>query len=138
MRFYGFDAQELTPQSGEDQGKLDLEVDPKLAWALRHRESFPIDLNRSPRELLLKVPGLGVRNADRLIGIRRWHAIRLDDLVKLRVSLNRCLPFIITADHHPARLGLDDERLRQRFLPKPQQLELDFSRTAGSAVSGQL
>lgn len=138
MRFYGFDAQELTPQSGEDQGKLDLEVDPKLAWALRHRESFPIDLNRSPRELLLKVPGLGVRNADRLIGIRRWHAIRLDDLVKLRVSLNQCLPFIITADHHPARLGLDDGRLRQRFLPKPQQLELDFSQTAGSALSGQL
>src|SRR5690606_23597725 len=58
MRFYGFEAGEIAPASGD--GMLRLEVDPKLAWALAHPERFPVDLNRAPRELLLRVPGLGV------------------------------------------------------------------------------
>ncbi len=77
MRFYGFDVAELTTR---EEPNLPLNLDPKLAWALRNREKFPIDLNKAPREMLLRVPGLGVRNVDRIIRIRRWHSIRLDDL----------------------------------------------------------
>lgn len=147
MRFYGFATDELTPRDGEHRGKLDLDLDPKLAWALRHRECFPVDLNRASRDEILRVPGLGVRNTERVLHVRRWGRLRLDDLAKLRVDVKKCLPFVIVADHHPAWLGLDSERLRSRFLPGPQQLEFDFSvpqerkpdaTTLVSAVTGEL
>ncbi len=121
MRFYGFKTSEiLTPEAPN----LDLQLDPKLAWALRNRQDFPINLQTAGREDLLRVPGLGVRNADRILGIRRHTRIRLADLVRLRVSLKKVLPFIIAADHNPSSLMLDSATLRARFLPKPQQLEL--------------
>jgi len=121
MRFYGFKTSEiLTPEIPN----LDLELDPKLAWALRNRQDFPVDLQTAPREILLRVPGLGVRNADRIIHIRRFTKIRLSDLVRLRVSLKKVQPFVITEDHNPAAYLLDSEQLRARFLPKPVQLEL--------------
>lgn len=121
MRFYGFKTSEiLTPETPN----LDLDLDPKLAWALRNRHDFPVDVQTAPRETLLRVPGLGVRNVDRILHIRRFGKIRLADLTRLRVSLKKVQPFLITADHNPSSLLLDSSRLRARFLPKPQQLDL--------------
>lgn len=101
MRFYGFDAQEIaSPSSG---GMLSLEVDPKLAWALAHPERFPVDLNRAPREMLLRVPGLGVKAVDRLLLARRVRRLRSDDLGRLHVPLRKVLPFVVLVDHRPAR-----------------------------------
>ena len=121
MRFYGFKTSEiLTPELPN----LDLDLDPKLAWALRNRHDFPVDVQTASRENLLRVPGLGVRNVDRILHIRRFGKIRLADLVRLRVSLKKVQPFLITADHNPSSLLLDSDRLRARFLPKPQQLDL--------------
>ena len=77
MRFYGFDARELTTAS---QPNLPLDINPKLAWALRHRERFPIDVNTASREQLLRVPGLGHRTVDRLLQVRRHHRVCLHDL----------------------------------------------------------
>ena len=119
LRFYGFDVAELTTAEEPD---LPLGMDPKLAWALRHRERFPIDLNKAPREMLLRLPGLGVRNVDRLLRIRRWHRVRLADLTRLRVPLKKALPFIITADHTPHLLERTDVAVR--FASPQQQLEL--------------
>jgi predicted DNA-binding helix-hairpin-helix protein len=119
IRFYGFDVSELTTQ---EQPNLPLNLDPKLAWALRNRENFPVDLNKAPRELMLRVPGLGVRNADRIIGIRRWHSIRLDDLVRLRIPLNKAMPFIMVADHTP--FLLERPAVISRFLKAQEQPEL--------------
>jgi predicted DNA-binding helix-hairpin-helix protein len=70
------------------------------------------------------VPGLGVKNVDRLITIRRHTRIRLQDLAQLRISLPKVRPFLITADHHPARELLDSDSLLARLAPKPVQLEL--------------
>jgi putative DNA modification/repair radical SAM protein len=101
MRFYGFDAQEIaSPRTG---GMLRLEVDPKLAWALAHPERFPVDLNRAPRELLLRVPGLGVKAVDRLLLARRVRRVRCEDLRRLRVPVSKVLPFVLLADHRPSR-----------------------------------
>ena len=123
LRFYDFKVGEIvTP----DAPNLDLALDPKLAWALRNRALFPADVNRAPRELLLRVPGLGVRNVDRILAARRHCRLRLADLLRLRLPMKKVLPFVETADHTPAKLGLDDEGLRRRFLPPPQQLELSF------------
>lgn len=121
MRFYGFAAEEVL--AGAPDGMLDLAVDPKLAWALRHRDRFPVDVNRAERALLLRVPGLGARTVDRIVEGRRFHALRLADLARLTGGLKRALPFIVTADHRPTRL-LDRADLRARLEPKPAQLSL--------------
>jgi predicted DNA-binding helix-hairpin-helix protein len=102
LRFYGFNQAELTTEAAPD---LPLNMDPKLAWALRHPEQFPLDVQKATREQLLRVPGLGVRNVDRLLQVRRWHKITLADLTRLRVPVKKILPFIITQDHRPATIG---------------------------------
>ncbi|HEX8680106.1 MAG TPA: putative DNA modification/repair radical SAM protein, partial [Chthoniobacterales bacterium] len=73
VRFYGFKAHELTTATAPN---LDLSLDPKLSWALRHRHLFPVDVNKAPRELLLRVPGLGTKAVERIVKIRRWHKLR--------------------------------------------------------------
>ncbi len=121
MRHYGFAHGEiLTPEAPN----LDLDLDPKLSWALRNRQDFPVDIQTAPREVMLRVPGLGVRNVDRITKIRRFTKLKMADLVRLRVSLKKVEPFIITADHNPSRYLLDSDLLRAKFAPKPQQLEL--------------
>ncbi len=121
MRHYGFAASEILPPEAPD---LDLQIDPKLAWALRHRAGFPLDLQTASRNQLLRVPGLGVKIVDRIVQIRRLTRIRLADLLRLRVSLKKVMPFVITADHSPSSALLDGDRLRERLLPRPVQLSL--------------
>ncbi|MDB6155447.1 MAG: putative modification/repair radical protein [Chthoniobacteraceae bacterium] len=130
LRFYGFQVSEL---AGETAPNLDLAVDPKMAWALRNPAEFPVNINRAPRETLLRVPGLGVRNVDRILAIRRWHQLRVDDLVRLRVSLRKTLPFIEVADHRPSLIG--------PALPAPAPFKLkqmDLFGPPVSVASGQL
>jgi len=121
FRFYGFTTDEIT--SDLPDGMLDLDIDPKLAWALRHRERFPVDVNVANREELLRIPGLGTKAIDKLIVARRHRVIRLDDLARLAGSVKRARAFIVTADHRPTRL-LDDQHLRARLAPPPEQLSL--------------
>jgi predicted DNA-binding helix-hairpin-helix protein len=127
MRFYGFKAEELTTA---EQPSLDLAIDPKRAWAHRHPEFFPVDVNAAPREALLRVPGIGYRNVARILKVRRYHRIGLADLRKLRVALSRARPFIIAGDWLPARTLPDVSRreneglLRVPIAPGPVQASL--------------
>lgn len=137
MRFYGFDARELTTPAQPD---LPLGVDPKLAWALRHRGEFPVDLNKAPREMLLRVPGLGVRNVNRIVRIRRWHRLTLADLTRLHVPMKKILPFIILADHRPhvlERGAGNGGGLPSFARPRDRQLDL-FTPPPASVLTGQL
>jgi putative DNA modification/repair radical SAM protein len=120
MRFYGFDVAEIV----EGGGMLPLDIDPKLAWALRHRGRFPLDLNRAAREELMRVPGLGKKAVDRLIVARRYRTIRIDDLARLRVPMRTVLPFVVLPDHSPR--ALDATTLEARLRPEPAQLQLGF------------
>ncbi|MDX6807004.1 putative DNA modification/repair radical SAM protein [Terrihabitans rhizophilus] len=120
MRFYGFDNKEIF--AGTD-GMLDLGIDPKLAWALRNRERFPLDVNLANREELLRVPGFGVKTVDRLIRARRVRAIRMEDLTQLRLPLKTALPFITLPEHRPTKL-LDRADLRTLVKPEPVQYSL--------------
>jgi len=120
MRFYGFAADEIV--TGVD-GLLDLAIDPKLAWALAHREAFPIDVNRADRELLLRVPGLGVKSIDKIIAARRLRTLGLEDVARLTRSLEKCRPFIIARDWRPVALA-DDGSLRAKLAPPPEQMDL--------------
>ncbi len=121
MRFYGFAPREVVDAT--DQGMLALDIDPKLAWALKFRDSFPVDVNRAPREMLLRVPGLGVKAVDRLILSRRTRRMRLDDVARLTVSIAKVRPFIIAADWKPVQLA-DAQDLRPLVAPRDEQLEL--------------
>ena len=124
LRFYGFEVEEIAPRSPAGTSMLDLEMDPKLAWALRHPECFPVDLNTAPKERLLRVPGLGTRNVKRILAARRHGVLRLDDLARLRSPLRKLLPFVQVADHHP-RGALDrPDRLRAQLAPPPRQAGL--------------
>lgn len=121
VRFYGFAASEVQ-QATDANGMLPLDIDPKMAWALRHRDSFPVDLNRATREMLLRVPGLGVRAVAAILQARRHHNLRLEDVARLTRSLSRLRPFIVTADWRPTLL-IDRADL-QKKRPVPQQMEL--------------
>ncbi len=98
MRFYGFEASELT---SDESPSLSLTEDPKTTWARTHPEYFPIDVNAAPREALLRVPGIGYRNVERILNIRKYHALLLADLKKLHVRVASALPYLITVDHLP-------------------------------------
>jgi putative DNA modification/repair radical SAM protein len=120
MRFYGFSVEEIT----EGGGMLDLAMDPKLAWALRHRDRFPLDVATASREELLRVPGLGKTTVERILSARRWRAIRGSDLARLKVSLAKVAPFLKLADHTPSIAALESERLVGRLVPRPRQMAL--------------
>jgi len=123
LRSYGFSLSEL--RAGMPAGKLDLDVDPKTQWALAHRDRFPVDVNRAPRETLLRVPGLGVRVVDRIIATRRVRQLRIADLTRLGCRLGRAGHFIVTADHRPTLAVASSEALRARVAtPAPQQQSL--------------
>ena len=98
MRFYGFQAAELTSESSPE---LSLTEDPKSTWARTHPEFFPVDVNAAPRECLLRVPGIGYRNVERILSIRPYHALLIADLKKLHVRLKSALPYLIAVDHLP-------------------------------------
>ena len=120
MRFYGFNVEEIAPP--DDNGMLDLDVDPKMAWALRHRSQFPVNLNTAPREMLLRVPGLGVRTVDKLLAMRAHRRIRYQDLAKLRVAVGKVAPFVETLDYRP-RTDSESSTLRAQ-LTTPRQADL--------------
>jgi len=133
VRFYGFAAHELTTSNAPN---LDLAIDPKLAWALRHLQVFPVDLNKAARHLLLRVPGLGTKNVERILTIRRWRKLRLEDLLRLHLPLRKLLPFVTTADKNPHTRTLDQDNLLASFFVRPRQLDL-FA-VEPSVINGQL
>ena len=121
MRFYGYQTSDIT--SAMDDGMLDLAVDPKLAWALKWRDWFPVDINRASKEKLLRVPGLGPKNVAKILSARRHASLGLEDLKRLRVSLSKVRPFVITRDWSPGRLT-DSHDLKARFVKPAEQLDL--------------
>ena len=121
LRFYGFGLEEITGVRSD--GNLDLDIDPKLAWALEHRDRFPVDVMRADREMLLRVPGFGTRSVDRIIALRRHRSLRYEDLRRIGVPLKKARAFITLRDWSPGALA-DDIDLRARFAPPPEQLSL--------------
>ena len=121
LRFYGFDLDEITAAAPD--GNLDLQIDPKLAWALANRALFPVDVNAASREMLLRVPGFGVKSVNRIIASRRHRTLRYEDLARLGCSMKKAASFIVAGGWTPGR-ELDAVNLRARFAPPPEQLSL--------------
>ncbi|MBC7986872.1 MAG: putative DNA modification/repair radical SAM protein [Sphingomonadaceae bacterium] len=123
MRFYGFGVEEVVAAADAATGMLPLDIDPKLAWALKFRESFPVDVNRAPREALLRVPGLGTKAVKAILASRRWRRLRLEDVARLTSSIAKVRPFIAAEGWRPVALT-DRGDLRSLVAPRREQLEL--------------
>ena len=121
MRFYGFKPKEVV--AATEDGMLPLDIDPKMAWALKFRQSFPVDVNRASKDQLLRVPGLGTRAVKRILQTRRWRMLRLEDVARLTVSIAKVRPFIVTTDWRPTLLT-DRDDLRSLVRPNHRQLDL--------------
>jgi predicted DNA-binding helix-hairpin-helix protein len=120
LRFYGFARSEIVA----DGGDLDLAVDPKLGWALAHREAFPVDVNTADREILLRTPGLGVRTVERLLKLRRLKRLRLEDVRRLCRAIGKVEPFIVADDWSPTALADRERPLDLERHAPPVQLRL--------------
>lgn len=90
IRFYGFRVDELV-SDGENLSK---DYDPKCAWALKHPELFPVDVNRAPLEMLIRIPGIGVKSAYKIISARRFGRLTVEDFIAMKISLKRAVHFI--------------------------------------------
>jgi putative DNA modification/repair radical SAM protein len=123
IRFYDYRPDEVVAAADNATGMLPLDIDPKLAWALKFRDRFPVDINRAPREALLRVPGLGVKAVDAIVTARRWRRLRLADVARLTVSLAKVRPFLVAEDWRPTALA-DRAELRPLVAPRAKQLEL--------------
>lgn len=113
MRFYDFAPEELV---SPEEPWLDLDVDPKLAWALRHIDLFPLEVNEASERELLRVPGIGPVGARRILRARRAHGLDFDDLKRLRVTLARARHFVTCSGRSEADAPLDGELIRQRVV----------------------
>jgi predicted DNA-binding helix-hairpin-helix protein len=114
MRFYGFEADEILDPA---HPYLDLEVDPKLAWALRNRHLFPIDVNTADKAMLLRIPGVGARSVERIVQTRRFGPLTAETLKQLGVVMRRAKHFLTCRGSAPARLGeLDEQQIRRQVL----------------------
>jgi putative DNA modification/repair radical SAM protein len=141
LRFYGFAAHELLDQ---DRPNLDTRFDPKSDWALRHLELFPVEVNRAEYETLLRVPGVGVRSAQRIVQARRGTRLGEAELKKLGVVLKRARYFLTAGGRYLGGIRLDGPRLVERLLAPDRrparldQLELFTAVADGSATTGEL
>ena len=113
MRFYGFDADEILDKNNPF---LDLEIDPKLAWALRNRELFPININTASKEMLLRVPGIGTTSVMKILSARRFQKLNLDHLKRMGVATNRAKFFIEFNSQNPFNQFIDEKNFRQIIL----------------------
>jgi len=121
LRFYDFQLDEIL--QGTSDNMLDMDHDPKMAWALRNRHIFPIDLNKADKKLLLRVPGLGAQTVAKILKLRRFTTIRWIDLTKMRLPLQKMKPFIMVGDYTPPTYLLDSYHL-PHMMKHPTQSEL--------------
>lgn len=121
LRFYKFRAEEiLTPEEPD----FDEELDPKCNWALRHRELFPVEINRASYEMILRVPGIGVKSALRIVRLRRLGFLSFDDLRRIGVVMKRASYFITVGGRYYGNISLDNAHLRNRLISRTAAREV--------------
>ncbi|MEL7161521.1 MAG: radical SAM protein, partial [Bacteroidota bacterium] len=113
MRFYGFRATEIVDAANP---MLDPDLDPKLAYALRNPSLFPVDVNTAPLEMILRIPGVGVKSARKIVQSRRFRPLRREHLKKIGIVWKRAQYFLLCADKDFRQLGFDPGVIRRRVL----------------------
>ncbi|WP_369996083.1 putative DNA modification/repair radical SAM protein [Winogradskyella sp.] len=109
MRFYGFDVSEIL---NEQHQHLDLDIDPKLSWALRNLHEFPVDVNTADKRMLARVPGLGMKSVHKILNARRFRRLNWEHLKRIGVALNRAKYFVICESNQFERRDLTSEKIK--------------------------
>lgn len=122
LRFYGFRANELL---SEERPNFNVLLDPKCDWALRHLEMFPVEINRADYQLLLRIPGIGVKSAKRIVGARRMSSLNFDDLKKIGVVLKRALYFICCNGRMMYKTKIEEDYITRNILDVRERLPFD-------------
>ncbi len=122
LRFYGFEAQELL---SEGKPNFNVLLDPKADWALRHLEQFPVEINRASYQTILRVPGIGVKSARRIVRARRNGSLNFDDLKKIGVTLKRALYFITCSGKMMYPTKLDEDYIARNLVGEKERLPFD-------------
>ena len=136
LRFYQFNLEEILDPA---QPQLDTELDPKAAWALRHLEHFPLDVNRASKEELLRIPGVGVRSMQRILAARRQTRLQADDLKRLGIVMKRARYFLHDGRHYLGDVPQREDFIRRALTSEQrkkssEQLSFNFSQTAEAAT----
>ena len=113
LRFYGFSVQELL---NAEHPNLDMDVDPKLSWALRNLQHFPVDVNKAEMSVLARIPGVGMTSVHKIMKARKFRKLDWDHLKKMGVALNRAKYFILCDSRHWERRDLDPQRIKGLIL----------------------
>lgn len=137
LRFYGFSYDELV---SDNTPNLDEDIDPKTFWALNNLHLFPIEINRASKEELIRIPGIGVRSAYKIIKARRFKRLKLEDLVALKISIKRAQYFILCDGKFQKEIPLYQENIRQAIVAPVKKVEKSQQPTLFdlSAVTGEL
>ena len=122
MRFYGFEAKELL---SEQRPNFNVLLDPKADWALRHLELFPVEINRADYNMLLRIPGIGVKSAQKIVKARRGCTITFEHLKKMNVSLKRALYFITCNGKMLYRTKIEEDYITRNLLNVKERLPFD-------------
>ena len=117
MRFYGFDIRELL---NNDFQYLDMEIDPKLSWALRNRQVFPVDINKVDKQLLLRIPGIGLKSVNKIINARKFRKLNWEHLKKIGIAFNRAKYFVTCDSREKELRDLSSENLKSIILQNSQ------------------
>jgi len=123
MRFYGFKVQEIV---SPDNPLLDMDIDPKLAWALRNPDKFPVDINKADYNMIMRVPGIGIKSAANICQARKFRTLNSEHLKKLGVAFNRARYFII-CDKEYEKKELQPMQLRQMLISAESKYRPNFS-----------
>ena len=122
MRFYGFEAGELLD---EKRPNFNVFLDPKADWAVRHLELFPVEINRADYQLLLRIPGIGVKSAQRIVKARRTAFLSFEDLKKIGVVLKRALYFITCGGKMMYRTKIEEDYIVRNLTAVKEKLPFD-------------
>lgn len=122
MRFYGFEAKELLT---EKRPNFNVLLDPKCDWALQHLEQFPVEVNTASYQTLLRVPGIGVKSAQKIVGARKYGKLTFEDLKKMRVVLKRALYFITCQGRMMYRTRMEEDYILRNIIDPREKLPVD-------------
>lgn len=135
LRFYDFKADEIL---NEQNPNLDEELDPKMVWALNNMQYFPMEINKVSLEELIRIPGIGIKSAYKIINARRFKKLRFEDLKQLKISTKKAKYFIVCNGKYQKEIPLYRENIKLDFLKPPKPKELNLFDIDYSTITGQL
>lgn len=126
MRFYGFHVNEIV---NNQNPLLDLDIDPKLSWAIRNMQAFPIDINKADLQLILRVPGIGLLSAQKIVAARKFAGLGWEQLKKIGVAINRARYFITCKSNEFERRDLTGQNIKQFIMAQSQSKYIKNTQT---------